>query len=123
MTARKNPKKKKVIQKNPKLSTKIQIKPTQTTQSIYGSNTIAIEVLIEALYSLGRLEKVDSARVEICRLLARAVDDNPENANLWRQYRESENVLRIIGAKDVEDFNSVIAGIWSESALRDPTES
>jgi len=123
MTTSKNPKKKKVIRKNLKVSTQIKTKPKKITHDIYGSNTVAIEVLIEALYSLGRLEKVDSARVEICRLLARAVDENPENANLWRQYRESENVLRIIGAKDVEDFNSVIAGIWSESTLRDSTES
>ena len=88
-----------------------------------GSNVLAIEVLIEALYRLGRLEKVDSARVEIARLLARSVDSNPENANLWRQYREAEEALRTVGSDDVEDFNQVIASIWSESALRDSPES
>jgi len=105
--------KKRVIAKNSKDSGVI----------FLGSNVLAIEVLIEALFRLGRLEKVDSARVEIARLLARSVDANPENANLWRQYREAEDALRTVGSDDVEDFNQVIASIWSESALRDAPES
>lgn len=97
--------------------------PKKSGNISYGSNVVAIEVLIEALFALGRLEKVDSARVEICRLLARAVDEHPENANLWRQYREAEDILRQVGANDVEDFNKVIASIWRDAALRDGTES
>ena len=107
------PRKKRVIAKNPK----------DLGVIFLGSNELAIEVLIESLYRLGRLEKVDSARVEIARLLARSVDSNPENANLWRQYREAEEALRTVGSDDVEDFNQVIASIWSESALRDSPES
>lgn len=121
MTTPANRKKKKVIQKKTKVSNKIKENPRKITNLIYGTNVAAIQILIETLYSMGRLEKVDSARVEICRLLARAVDKNPENANLWRQYREAEDVLRSVGSKDVEDFNAVIASIWSDSALRDPT--
>ena len=56
-------------------------------------------------------------------ILARAVDEHPENANLWRQYREAEDVLRQVGANDVEDFNEVIASIWRDAALRDAPES
>ena len=107
------PRKKRVIAKNPK----------DLGVIFLGSNVLAIEVLIEALYRLGRLEKVDSARVEIARLLARSVDSNPENANLWRQYREAEEAVRTVGSDDVEDFNQVIASIWSESAFRDSPES
>jgi hypothetical protein len=117
----KNPKKKKVIRKNPKESAQIKKNPVKVTNPIYGSNRVAIQILIDTLWSMGRLEKIDSARIEICRLLADAVDANPENANLWRQYRESEEVLRSVGSKDVEDFNAVIASIWSDSPLRDAT--
>ena len=97
--------------------------PKKSKTITYGSNVVAIETLIETLHALGRLEKVDSARVEICRLLARAVDEHPENANLWRQYREAEDILRQVGANDVEDFNEVIASIWRDAALRDGKES
>lgn len=38
---------------------------------------------------LGRLEKIDTARVELVRGLATAVDKMPGNASLWRQYREA----------------------------------
>ena len=113
----------KVIAKNPKESSKIKTIPVKKTNIFYGTNVLAMEALIEALWQMGRLEKVDSARVEICRLLARSVDEHPENANLWRQYREAEDVLRTVGANDVEDFNSVIAAIWSDSALRNAPES
>ena len=109
---KKNLDKKRVKTKNPRLS------PT----TFFGSNSLAIEVLIEALYLLGRLEKVDSARIEIARLLARSVDAHPENANLWRQYREAEDALRTVGSNDVEDFNKVIASIWTDPALRDSPE-
>lgn len=111
------------IQKNLGKKKKVTDIPKKSGTISYGSNVVAIEVLIEALFTLGRLEKVDSARVEICRLLARAVDEHPENANLWRQYREAEDVLRQVGANDVEDFNEVIASIWRDAALRDSPES
>ena len=120
MTKKQKPK---VIKaKTAKLTPKKQIKRLITNPT-YGSNVVAIEALIEALWQMGRLEKVDSARVEICRILAKAVDEHPENANLWRQYREAEDVLRTVGANDVEDFNNVIATIWRDSALRNETES
>jgi len=111
------------IRKNPVKKKKTTDIPKKSGTISYGSNVAAIEVLIEALFALGRLEKVDSARVEICRLLARAVDEHPENANLWRQYREAEDILRQVGANDVEDFNEVIASIWRDAALRDGKES
>ncbi len=117
----KYPKKKKITRKNPKESAQIKKNTRKVTNSIYGSNRVAMQILIDTLWNMGRLEKIDAARIEICRLLADAVDANPENANLWRQYREAEEVLRSVGAKDVEDFNAVIASIWSDSPLRDAT--
>jgi hypothetical protein len=119
----KYPKKKKVIRKNLKESVQIKKNSRKVTNPIYGSNRVAMQILIDTLWNMGRLEKIDAARIEICRLLADAVDANPENANLWRQYREAEDVLRTVGANDVEDFNSVIAAIWSDSALRNAPES
>jgi uncharacterized protein YyaL (SSP411 family) len=117
------PQKNKIIKKNLNKKRVKTENPRHSPTTFFGSNSLAIEALIETLYLLGRLEKVDSARVEIARLLARSVDSNPENANLWRQYREAEEALRTVGSDDVEDFNQVIASIWSESALRDSPES
>lgn len=60
----------------------------------FGSNLEAIRAMIEALADAGRLEKVDSARVQIALHLARQVDDYPENVGLWQQYRAAEQLLR-----------------------------
>jgi hypothetical protein len=81
------------LQKSNRFFTGRRFCPVKKTNIFYGTNVLAMEALIEALWQMGRLEKVDSARVEICRLLARSVDEHPENANLWRQYREAEDVL------------------------------
>ena len=73
---------------------------------------------IEQLFIAGRLEKVDSATVEAARLLAVAVDSSPENANLWRQYREELLELRSIGAADRDDFDEMLDSLHRDAALR-----
>lgn len=61
---------------------------------------------------MGRLEKIDAAAVQMVRSQAHALDDDPGNAALWRQYREA---LRELTADD--DSGSVeeaLAGLYAE---------
>lgn len=53
------------------------------------SNADAIQATLDHLDSMGRLEDVDSAIVRALESMARALDDDPGNAALWRQYRET----------------------------------
>jgi hypothetical protein len=72
---------------------------------------------IEILFGLGRLEKIDSATVTMARLLANAVDENPSNPGLWKQYREAIYQLRSIGDSDDQDFAAYMEQL--DAALRD----
>jgi hypothetical protein len=38
---------------------------------------------------MGRLEKIDAARVQALRSMAAALDQNPFNSQMWREYREA----------------------------------
>jgi hypothetical protein len=53
------------------------------------TNAKALAVTLGELKRLGRLEKIDTALVEAVRSMAAALDQNPSNAGLWRQYREA----------------------------------
>jgi hypothetical protein len=67
--------------------------------------------MIAALMSMGRLEKVDSALVAAVRSLADAVDVDPANASLWREYRAAENDLRGIGAEVDDELTKALADL------------
>lgn len=54
-----------------------------------GTNASELGRTLSHLREMGRLEKVDAAHVQMLRTMARALDDNPQNAALWRQYREA----------------------------------
>ena len=58
------------------------------------SNMAAVDETIKVLIAGGKIElPADRAVVEAARNLAVAVDAEPTNANLWRQYREAIEVL------------------------------
>ena len=61
------------------------------------TNRGQLEQTLKELRRLGRLEKIDAAAVQALRSMAAALDGNPENAALWRQYREA---LRELTADD-----------------------
>lgn len=52
-------------------------------------NVAALESTLSELERLGRFEKVDAAQVQAVRSIAAAVDADPFNAQMWRQYREA----------------------------------
>ena len=72
---------------------------------------------IEALRQAGRLESVDLALVEIARRLALQVDEHPENASLWKEYRAAELALRA-GVGNENDALAELAKQF-DTALRD----
>jgi hypothetical protein len=49
----------------------------------------ALEAVVTVLTGLGRIEQIDAARVEVARGLADAVDNDPQAAALWREYRSA----------------------------------
>ena len=103
----KNPAIPKKVAKNPAI-------PARSASSSPGSNRAAIELMISALDELGRLEKIDSARLEIARQLATQCDENPDNGFLWRQYRDAENALRTVGNGPIDDFAELMRDLDSE---------
>lgn len=54
-----------------------------------GPNTKAIEQTLAELKRMGRLEKVDAAKEQALRSMAEALDLNPFNSQMWREYREA----------------------------------
>lgn len=94
---------------------------TKSAKSVeIGTNLGAIEEMIAVLRASGRLERVDAARVEIARTLARAVDEHPDNVGLWQQYRAAEQTLREV----TDDSNDDLADLFRsfDSAVRDATK-
>lgn len=53
------------------------------------TNAKALAVTLGELRRLGRLEKIDAARVQAVKSMAAALDFDETNASLWRQYREA----------------------------------
>ena len=70
------------------------------------TNLEAADEMLAAMEDLGRLNQIDRARVVALRSLAEAVDRDPGNASLWREYRAAEAALREFddGADDYADL-------------------
>lgn len=58
-------------------------------QTPQGPNSRAIEETLAELKRMGRLEKVDAAKVQALRSMAEALDLNPFNSQMWKEYREA----------------------------------
>lgn len=67
------------------------------------SNAAGLEQTLKALEAAGRLTDVDLALVALARGLAVAVDAEPENAALWREYRAALVALSAAGADNIDD--------------------
>ena len=66
-----------------------------------GSNAAGLERTLKALGD--RLDEDDEALVALARGLATAVDTDPGNAALWREYRAAVTALTLAGADRVDD--------------------
>lgn len=67
------------------------------------SNATGLERTIKALQAAGRLADEDQALLALSRGLAAAVDADPENAALWREYRAALVALSSAGSDNVDD--------------------
>jgi len=77
------------------------------------TNRGQLEQTLRELRRLGRVEKVDAAAVQALRSMAFALDDDPSNAALWRQYREA---LRELTADDSDgSFDEAAAELYAEA--------
>jgi len=87
----------------------------------YGRNRAAVELMLEALRDSGKLENVDAARATAAQALADAVDSDPSNASLWREYRASLEMLRLLSDGSVDEFAKLLESLSSE--MGDPAKS
>lgn len=81
---------------------------------VHGRNRSAVDATIEALRMAGRIDPVDSARVVLAQALADAVDADPLNASLWREYRAAEAALRETSDAGVDEFVNLVQSLSAE---------
>jgi len=72
------------------------------------TNAEAAEKTLKALELLGRLEDVDAAKVQTVRALAHAVDADPMNASLWREYRAALRDMEVADG-GIDEFEQLLA--------------
>lgn len=78
-----------------------------------------LEQTLRELRRLGRVEKVDAATVQSLRSMAFALDEDPSNAALWRQYHV---VLRELTADDDDgSADAALAELFPE--VRDEAQA
>ena len=83
------------------------------------TNRGQLEQTLKELRRLGRIEKIDAAAVQAVRSMAAALDGDPGNAALWRQYREA---LRELTADDDNgSVDSALADLFAEVGDQAPS--
>lgn len=73
------------------------------------SNLDAVTQTLDELRRMGRIEPVDSALVEAARTMAAALDEQPGNAQLWKAYRDTLEVLTDDSADDDDKVAALLA--------------
>lgn len=80
----------------------------------HGPNRVGIERAISALVTRGVFDESDAARLALVRSLADAVDSDPTNASLWREYRAAEASLRETDDTSTDEFTQLLAALSAE---------
>ncbi len=70
-------------------------------------NREAVDQTIGALESDGKLKPEHAALVTMVQGLASSVDEEPQNASLWREFRAALETLRQIGLEDEQDEDEI----------------
>lgn len=73
-----------------------------------GSNRIAVDTTLKSLEASGKVGGVNEALVQLVRSLADAVDRDPQNASLWREYRGAVGDLLKLGSDDTDAFADLV---------------
>lgn len=71
---------------------------------VAATNVIALEETLVALDGMGRFETVDSARLQLLRSMASALDDDPFNAQMWKAYDASLGRLMEADERATDDL-------------------
>lgn len=80
-------------------------------------NVVALDKTLGVLREMGRLEPIDAARVQTLRSLAKSVDRWPDEAQLWRQYREALREVLDADNSASEELEKALADIRSMPAV------
>lgn len=64
------------------------------------TNAQAFAQTLKELRRLGRIEKVDAARVEAVRSMAKSIDEKPFNSQMFHEYMAALEVLTADGDSD-----------------------
>ena len=83
------------------------------------TNAEAMERTLEVLEGLGRLEDIDTARVQALRSMAVQLDSKPGNSQMWKVYWESLSAL-LEADDDADDgLAAALAQIASAAEMGD----
>lgn len=76
---------------------------SDSVEAVVTTNVEGLKRTISALRVAGRLEDVDEATIALAEGLAVAVDAEPANAALWREYRAAVSSVQQAGSGGVDD--------------------
>lgn len=85
-------------------------------------NSDAVAQTVEALRVAGCLRDQDAALVQVVQSLALAVDSEPGNASLWREFRAAlDSLMRLGEVNDggVDEIGSLIEALRGAASLDD----
>lgn len=85
------------------------------------SNREAVSETISALNVEGRLTSADAAIVQMVEGLADAVDADPGNASLWREFRAALETLRTLNVEvenDQDEISFIIAALRGSASVQ-----
>lgn len=87
------------------------------------TNLEAIDETLQVLRGLGRIDKVDAARVHALRSMATSLDYDPSNAALWGRYLAAlGDLLEADGDAD-DGLQDALAEIRSAAEVGDSASS
>lgn len=78
-----------------------------------GSVREALEVTLSELHRLGRIEKIDTAAVQVLRSMANVLDEAPRSPQMWQQFRIA--LEELVRTDDGPDLDDLIADLHSET--------
>jgi len=81
----------------------------------------AVQVTIGQLEDMGRIEPVDSARIESLRQIAVQLDLYPKDARLWREMRDTLREVVDADERASDDLTAALASIGGGPSLGNPT--
>ena len=89
-------------------------------------NAAAVARTVEALRVAGRLRDEDAATVQMVESLALAVDSDPGNASLWREFRAALDSLMKIGEvndADADEINLILTALRGSTEMDDTEDT